>query len=450
MKRAVWFLALVLSGCTGALNGGVINVPPIVSPTRYPTACIVTDEWERPVAGAVCSSEGQNVTTDATGYALLPDGIEAGERIMVATAEGYHPGSTPYVVTADPDRNGNIPVVIVGEHVNPAIYSFDQLAAIRGAMWPLTEGACNNLSLGPRPGQPSNVIATVFLPDYPVAEQDCIIRELLRRNYTHVVVGPLVDSDGYHGMWAPNDWRGANFERFLDLLQKLWDAGLMPVVFLKPDNWSLDRMKTEFTPLLSQPRARNLIRITVPMGWEAGAAYEYSSCTWAAAGEWVRHLLPNALTLVHMVADRDAPAGTDFLCNDDDKHWNPGGNAAAWGRVAPFYHGWLAQFGAFDDPNRTGCDREHPSKTNFQCFQDSFNPEVRGSYRSRFERGYAGWPGVSAWRDRPLYVYAGEYAAYWKFWHGRTEAESVQWGDAAMRAGAAGYLDSGSVPARSR
>ena len=57
------------------------------------------------------------------------------------------------------------------------------------------------------------------------------------------------------------------------------------------------------------------------------------------------------------------------------------------------------------------------------------------------------WPRDSAWGPgRPLLVYAGEYSAYWKFWQHRTEVEGVQWGNAAIAAGAAGYLDSGSLP----
>jgi hypothetical protein len=130
-------------------------------------------------------------------------------------------------------------------------------------MWPLTNDACGNLSLGPRPHQFTNVIATVFITDYASDEQDCIIGELKRRGYTHVVMGPLVDSDGYHGTWQPNDWRGANFDRFLDAVQKFWDAGLAPIVFIHPDNWSFEQTRDELTPLLQQPRAQRLMRIVV-------------------------------------------------------------------------------------------------------------------------------------------------------------------------------------------
>ena len=335
------------------------------------------------------------------------------------------------------------------KHVDASRFSLKELAAIRGAMWPLgTAGRCGALPYGPRPGRADNVIATVFITNYTAEQQDCIIAELKARGYTHVVMGPLVDSDGYHGLWQPNDWRGANFERFLDAHQKFYDAGLKVVTFGSPDNWTLAQNKSEFTALLRQPRARRLIRIFVPHGWEPDRRGS-SSCTWAEFGRWGRETLPNALLLIHTASDVDAPAGTDALCNDDDKTWNPGGNGAAWSRVVPFFHGWLAQSGAFATPAGSGGDREHPELTNFQNWQRQFDPAIRGSYRDRFEHGYAGWPRGSAWGvNRPLLVYAGEYSAYWKFWQHRTEAEGVKWGDAAVAAGAAGYLDSGSVTVR--
>ncbi len=431
MKKFIWALALIASGCV--IVTPPIVIPPTPPPTAFTVACVVTD-GANPIVGAICDTAGQQQITNSDGYASFQVSAAG---TMHAHKDGYDDARLTY-----PTGNSDVFLTLVAQHVDPSVFSLNQLAAIRGAMWPQTLGACGNLSLGPRPGQDDNIIGTVFITDYPEAEQDCIISELKRRGYTHVVMGPLVDSDGYHGMWPPNDWRGDNFSRFLDAAQKFWDAGLIPVVFIKPDNWPLEQAKDELTSLLLQPRARKLLRVVVPMGWEAGAAYEYSSCTWAAAGQWVRDTLNDPLALIHMVSDRDAPAGTDAWCNDDDHVWNPGGNAAAWGRVAPFYHGWLVQSGAFDCPD---CLAEN-GKSNFQNFQDQFNPSVHGSLADRFVNGYAGWPRNSAWAEGPIRVFAGEYKAYWTFWGHRSEAEGVTWGDAAMASGALGYLDSGSVP----
>lgn len=447
MKRfAVLFLLVAWSDAC-ALQGGTINTGPaqkvysqIDQATRDKWTPTCNDIWiqelGRPIDAAALPD---CITRIVNGF--TSEDIRA--IVRKSDEYGLHQKAIEAAKKAADDAAAE-----AAKHVDPSKFSLGELAAIRGAMWPLgTASSCGAVPLGPRPGQADNVIATVFITGYPAEVQDCIIAELKARGYTHVVMGPLVDSDGYHGIWQPNDWRGANFERFLDAAQKFWDKGLAPVVFIKPDNWPLVQAKAELTPLLNTARARRLLRIVVPMGWEAGAGYEYSSCTWADAGRWMRDTLPDALVMVHMVSDRDAPAGTDALCNDDDHAWNPGGNAAAWARVAPFYHGWLTQSNAFDKPTGTGGDREHPELTNFQNWQRQFNPSVRGSYRDRFEHGYAGWPTFSAWgQSIPLLVYAGEFKAYWTFWQHRTEAEGVMWGDAAMTAGAAGYLDSGSVP----
>jgi hypothetical protein len=327
-------------------------------------------------------------------------------------------------------------------HFDPSGIPLEEIAAIRGAMWPKgTASTCGALPFGPRPNSPDNIIATDFITDYSPEQQDCIIAELKSRGYTHVVMGPFVDSDGYHGLWPPNDWRGANWERFLDAIQKFWDAHLVTVVFGHPDGWSFEQVRDTFTPLLQQPRAQKLIRIIVPHGWEP-CRYECSSYTWAAYGQWARQVLPNALVLLHTVADIDAPVGGDAR-GDDNGH----PNAEGWVRVAPFYHGWLVQNNAFECPTCVDPDPRNEGRTNFRNWQDQFNPRVRGSLRDRFEFGYAGWPKSSAWGvGKPLRVYAGEYSSYWRFWKNRPEAEGVQWGDAAMAAGAYGYLDSGSVP----
>jgi hypothetical protein len=274
----------------------------------------------RGVAGASCSMQDvpgwtPPATTNADGYLAwltVTGGLR--QTAVRCHADGFVDYEAPAVLATDEDED--LPAITLqAAHVDPSGIPLEQLAAIRGAMWPLgTASTCGALPLGPRPGQSDNVIATDFITDYTPAQQDCIIAELKARGYTHVVMGPLVDSDGYHGIWQPNDWRGANFERFLDAHQKFYDAGLAVVTFGKPDGWPLEQLQDAFTALLSTPRAQRLIRIFVPMGWEAGAAYEYSSCTWAEAGRWTRAVLPHALVLVHMVADRDAPAGTDARC----------------------------------------------------------------------------------------------------------------------------------------
>lgn len=327
-------------------------------------------------------------------------------------------------------------------HKNPSNYRLTDLAAIRGSMWPQC-GPNLSLPVGPRPCvggkpvDPTNIIATDFFADYSPKQQLEIIAELKSRGYTHVVMGPLVDSDGYHGIWTPHDWR-TEWDTFLDLVQLFWDHDLAPIVFIHPDGWTLEQTK-ELTPLLLQPRAQQLLRIVVPTGWEP-TQYGWSSWTWAAFGQWARETLPKALVLLHTVADTDAPVGTDDLGDDNGRD-----NAEGWARVAQYFHGWLTQSSAFANPNAHG-DPNHPANTNAQNWINLFNPNVSGSYQDRFQNGYAGWPTSSAWGEgHPLRVYAAEWAAYFKFWPlagpVRTEAEGCTWGDAAINAGADGALD---------
>lgn len=438
MKRYVW-LALVAVGCGPLPPPGPPPVPP---PMARAVGALVRDQAGQGIAGAICRLQDTPGWVSATSAA--PDGYVLWTPVLVSlratqvecAADGYVPLSESRALTTGGDEN-LAPIILQPAHVDPSRIPLEQLAAIRGAMWT----ARLNLPFGPRPGQDDNIIATDFMAGYSATDQRRIIATLQARGYTHVVLGPIVDSDGYHGQYEARDWRGPAFEQFLDVVQLFWDHGLAPVIFIHPDGWALEQTQA-LTPLFTSPRAQRLMRIVVPFGWEPGK-YEISSWTWAAYGAWARQTWPTALVLLHTVCDVDAPAGTDARGDDNGQ-----GNQTAWARVVPVYHGWLTQSCAFADPIGHG-DLNHPDKTNFQNWTDLFNPSVRGSYRDRFEHGYAGWPTGSAWGpSAPLLVYAGEYAAYWSYWHNRPEAESQDWGDAAIMAGAAGYLDGGRLPMR--
>lgn len=299
-------------------------------------------------------------------------------------------------------------------HVDPSTTPLGELARIRGAMW----SARLDLPFGPRPGRHDNVIATTYFENYSSEDQARAIAALKSRGYTHVVVGPLVDTGGYHGQFHPHDWRGPAFDRFLDELQTFWDNGLTPIVFIHPDGWTFERTRDALTPLLKQDRAQRLIRIVVPTGWEP-TRHDWSSCTWAAFAEWARQTLPNALVLIHTVSDADAPSGKDARCRDRDP-------AAAWARVAPHIHGWLIQNGPFDSA-------------------PDANPQRARTFAAQFA---AAPPGArsSAWGTNiPILFYAGEQTAYSSYWKNLPEASSRAWGDLAMASGADGYLDGGTV-----
>jgi hypothetical protein len=318
------------------------------------------------------------------------------------------------------------------QHVDPSGIPLGELARIRGAMWSVRL----NLPLGPRPGKDDNILATDFFEDYGADDQARILDAYKGRGYTHVVVGPLVDSDGYHGLYPPHDWRGAEFERFLDELQVFWDAGLTPIVFVHPDGWTFEQTRDTFTPLLQSERAQRLIRIVVPSGWEP-TRYEWSSQTWTAYARWARETLPNALVLIHTVTDVDAPVGTDAKGDDNGRP-----NAEGWARIAPFIHGWLIQNG----PYETAPSANPPLAREF-CAQfkaDGDGAELH-SVAWHF-KGAGGWTRDSAWgKGVPILLYAAEHTAYSSFWQNLPEASSRPWGDLAMSCGADGYLDGGTV-----
>ena len=418
-----------------------IVVPPQPPPDRYVRVTVRgADGLIVGAGGAVVrDDEGRMVVCDwlpQLACRLDPGMVSGHGATLELHVDGYEAVAQRFVIAATGQNLDDIQLRRAG--FDPSGVPLEQLARIRGAMWTETYPC----SLGPRPWQPNNICATDFLWNYTEAQRLAIVENLVSLGYTHAVVGPLVDSDGYHGVWTPNDWRGARFAEFLDMCQFLWDHGLAPVVFITPDNWSLERAQAELSPLLQQERAQRLIRIAV-RAWEP-CKYECSSFTWAAYGQWLRSTLPHALVLLHTVCDVDAPVGTDALGDDNGKD-----NALGWHRVAPFYHGWLTQSCTFERAD--GVDDEN-GLSNFVNWTRLFDPTVRGSYPDRFRHGYAGWPMFSAWGPTtPLRVYAAEYFAFPVMWQKyttrpMTKEEARRWGDAAMRAGADGYLDGGSLP----
>jgi len=339
--------------------------------------------------------------------------------------------------------------------IDPATIPLRTIAAIRGAMWTVR----GPWQYGPRPGQPSNITALEYLYSYGDPydshapggafnlndEQASMLLKYCSYGYTHMCIGP-VTAQSYRAHYPDFFFNTpASFESFLDWLQCFWDHGLCPIVFLHPDNWTLDQTKALYEPLIrNNARAQRLMRCIVPAGWEP-AYYNWSSQTWASYMQWGHDILPNALILLHTVPDVDAPGGTDENGDDNGK-----GNDTVWARVCPTIHGWLNQSSAFAYPNEIG-DPNHPEKTNYDNWVDLFNKDCSYSYYNRFHHGYAGWPTNSLWGDEPIYLYSGEFCSYWNYHDNRPYEEGVGWGDRSVSVGADGYLDSGAcvVPERS-
>jgi hypothetical protein len=301
--------------------------------------------------------------------------------------------------------------------IDPGSVSLEQLAAIRGAMWT----ARHPMRAGPRPGQPSNILALTAIAGEPPDGRAAAFKAYTGRGYTHGVIGAWQPEgfSPYHDVYPK---QRPTFDQYLDLLQEFWDHGVMPVVFIKPDGWSCAQLES-LTPFYQQPRAQKLVRIEVPGGWEPNKAT--TPAEWECWMKWGRRVLPNALNLVHMEAD-------------------PSGMIDVWKTIAPSVHGYLVQNAGYVHGGS-----EQPSAEFIKNFTEQFrlNPKPgKGSLLDRFTWGYAGWPTSSAWGEgKRIRVYAAEYAAYGNFWWDWDEKYARQLGDAAMAAGADGYLDGGTV-----
>ena len=397
--------------------------------------------------GKEADAPTQTTKPDGTCAFLVPVGTSDSHAWV--SAEGYvahdqHVDATPGIIVRVQLQRPPPP------HVDPSAIPLRELARIRGAMWT----ARLDVDYGPRPHQPTNIIATTSLHLYPPAERQRIYAALRSRGYTHAVSGPWFPGgdQGYHAQYPE---RAITWDEYLDLLQELWDAGLAPVVFCKPDNWTAAQLET-LTAYYAQPRAQRLVRIAVPGGWEP--SMDTSNAEWVRWVSWGARVLPNALRLIHMAPDFDAPGNDLDFTEYNPRVFNVDGSvdlarsvrnphyigmAKAWANVAPYLHAYLMQNGGY----ASGRDVV-PSDQFKRNFCALFNPAGgRESIASRFQRGVAGWPTFSAWgAGQGMWLYAGEYAAYISYWQDAPEQYSMQLGDLAMSCGADGYLDGGSVP----
>jgi hypothetical protein len=313
------------------------------------------------------------------------------------------------------------------------IESLQESARIRGAMWTMR---CN-LPHGPRPYKDDNILAMDFYELYDSFYRQRMLETYKRPGYTHAVTGPFYDEGGYHGLWpTQTELTQERWDHYLDAMEEWKGAGIKPVHFVKPDNWTLQMVRERLEPFYRQPRARALLPILVPAGWEPWR-YEASTRTWAAFGDWAADVNPDALILLHTPSDLDAPKGTDALYNDE-----PETNGQSWQYVAPHYHGWLVQLGGFGD---IAHDRQ-PSEEERAHWRANLAEYFRDANR-RFSHGYKGWPTGSRFGSNiRLKIYYGEGGS-WSFFDNPllTEAEMRSFGDIAVANGADGYLDGGNV-----
>ncbi len=304
---------------------------------------------------------------------------------------------------------------------DPTQFTPGQLAAIRGAMWTARVA----VPYGPRPGRASNPIAFTFYQLYSADDRARMVAAYKSRGYTHVVVGPAAGTDCYHGKYPCHDpsihgsWPAddvpsqSQWDGFLDSVQELWDAELIPIYFAKPDKWEQPQYAAKLDALDAlhrQDRAQRLLRVVVYTGWEPTG---WTRDTYMRMVRRGADVFPSAVRFLHTACGSEPPPD-----------------------VAPFIHGWLIQTCGYIDG---GTPRA--SDTVIREWQATIADRA-----AAFRNGERGWPRDSAWGSGvPLLLIAAEYASYADFWRDWPENEARRLGDAAMDAGADGYLDGGTV-----
>lgn len=440
---------LLVSGC--ALQGGTVNLPtkPLVASLRA-VAVVVEDPQGRPIQGAVCGLDGgsdQGVSSNADGYVLfrtVPTSLRATQ--LTCSAEGYVRASEHRDLWTGANEDLE-PITLTAAHVDPSRFTLDELKGkLRGSL-----SVRLNLPYGPRPNQDSNIAWMAFYELQTPANRQRMLDAFHARGLTMSAIGPVTGNDCYHeqfpnigdppsgGLMAGclHNWRVPTqdeWDAYLDGVQEQWDGGIMPCYFAKPDGWERAEYGAEIAALeqlYQQPRAQRLLRCVVGPGWEpSGEKYGWANREYVRWVQWGARVFPTALRGIHLVADLDAPTGQD----DDSTFPAKQGNALSWVNVAPYIHFFADQLGGY-----VFGSTEQPSAH----FLDELCKHVK-RVGDGFRGGY-GWPSAGADGTRILHV-VFEYAAFADWWKNFAEKYSWQIGDEAMRCGADGYGDGGTVP----
>lgn len=313
-------------------------------------------------------------------------------------------------------------------HVDPYSVSREALLAIRGALFTVKAPA----SIGVRPGQPDNIVSTGYFPSYGPTDRALTVEAYTGRKYTHGPAGPFIDP-GYHGQFAPIDFRNdADRVRAEESIQAVWDAGIIPVVFVTPDGWTVEQLKT-LEPIYRSETWQRLCRVVANGFEQQGSKYGWSNAQYIAYLSWLRDVFPNSVRLLHTVSDIEAPVG-----NGDDTSKPGMSNGECWGRVTPLIHGWLHQSNALFHPSQV--DPSGDGRTDEAHWFDLWDASRPGSLVSRFRNGTAGWPTTSA-NGGPMKVYAGEFFSFMEQQPNLSESYARQHGARAIALGADGSLD---------
>jgi hypothetical protein len=345
----------------------------------------------------------------------------------------------------------NPAIISGGGHgsVDPSKWTRGQLLAVRGALFT----ARYPLPYGPRPNSPTNSLNMGAVFYYPNKSDRVKAFRFYReeKKYTHAPMGPWVPGfdQNYHGIYPQ---RVTTFEQHLDEIQELADNGIIAANFIKPDSWSSRDLDKWIMPAYRTPRARKLIRLAGPSGWEPG--WETSNPEHVRNFQLVRQALPEAVLFLHLPADYDAPGtdqdftpcanqfgqavvGVDRPCSQHGLIDNPDfvGFAGAWQRMAAAgMDAFFAQVGGYWNDQQVV-----PTPGFLASFKNHW-----ADLHNRFYNGHAGWPTHND-RGQQIRVGYAEGASYPNFNYDWPEQYALDLGDIAMLSGSDFYFDGGRV-----
>lgn len=408
-RQLIVALAIALAGACGA------KVPPIHLPTPAPPVVVHDDPaWPGECASIWQEELGRDI--DPAGLEGCIDQRRAGRsiddvRTDVRASEEWRAKHAP---APDPVPTPTPPPAPPAQDAPWQTITRAQLLNWRGSI----STTLAPMPCGPRPGQTDNVMFTAEFGSscWPAEAKAAAIDAFRAHGWTHWPIGP-VESIGYHDRYPRQDWTG-NIDGFADLLEQLWRAGRIPVLFLLPDTGfcadgrSIDRacVEARLTPLYQNPRIQALARIVV-LAWEP----EYSADDFVWGSQWMARVFPQALRAIHLPSGHSAPCEGRELVEGGGTIANEG---ACWALVAPYIHLYLQQetwtFGGEAAAGRTG--------------KQQFLYNLWDTAH-RFAEGT--WPGVGA-DGEPIRVVAFEYSSYYVTSDPTLAHVADEWGDAAV------------------
>jgi hypothetical protein len=305
-------------------------------------------------------------------------------------------------------ENQNRPDAILTKNIPN--YTIDQLRSLRAAIGTMKM----NLPYGPRPNQDDNVFFGPAYPIYDYNDRMRIIAKLEEHNYTHLIIGPIFEP--VYGTYYPWFPILADANRYCDILEELYENGIIPVYAICPLNdefrtngkLDFDIIRQRMNPVYQSSRFQELVKVSF-LAWEPSDGFLVDdSKEWVELANWCQEVFPQALRYLHTRVGQGAPGSHKDI---EQRGMTEG---TIWGAVAPLIHGWFCQFGPDMDIN-------------------NFSNDVADLAR-RFPTGYAGWPTYSCYGPNiPLDFIAFEYKSYNVFRANSSEDEAIAFGKAAMQ-----------------